>query len=768
MEEGSLLQEALNNENSLENALIVDVYLVDHPSQKLKKHNKEASSSSSASSVDNLLALAETAVKLNEFLQTPQPVSTPQQQKQSQDNNYPYPWLQGGDGPVFGVHVTDRIPHLRAVCQYGVSVADEWMLIHKMLQFSALQDLHLNDPRNHANPTGTSKQAPAELAIECWDVDDGQVLLIESADVLPDWVDRIGPINCRHRCWIRAGRVQLIAPMETEEVATATDQSHMSTSLSLEQSLAALVSLSLEQALAALQQNDPARVSAPARVNQAIQATCQRVADKSVLWYHTTALAVPRSVAWLVHSRPDLVAAACQAFAEHAANSSNPKDQQQHQQQQQHQTHRNNDAAEVLAGTCQDWVWTTARLGRTHYSMLRTVMAAPDWNTEHAIPPRYRSIEVKRLQRQCAVQATPHLRYALQLGVRLVAGLDYLILSQHQHQQQQQQQQPVPSPAMSSLTERRVLSYWSRIASECQSAQDGPNGEQWLRQAWQAGPNQATYDIASVLKCPVFEEEVKDYALPLSRPGEELSIVVKKELLKTIHPERDFVLPRPQDVDDEKWMAMPSDEEMGQASVSAQSPIPPRDETLPSSSAPPSSTAAPEENPLDKVLGGFQSFMTGQSGVDGISSHTASKRRPIEINPTVFLNILHTVLQAKSPEDISFAPVVEEQDPFFSQEDYDCMEPEDDDDDDDDDKDNDLVNLMAAMDQELQSAATSRGVDRTHVPEGVKDENIIQDAHVLSNLLESMEAGAGGPGPMQNIMKEMGLVPPTLPSEDEE
>jgi hypothetical protein len=94
------------------------------------------------------------------------------------------------------------------------------------------------------------------------------------------------------------------------------------------------------------------------------------------------------------------------------------------------------------------------------------------------------------------------------------------------------------------------------------------------------------------------------------------------------------------------------------------------------------------------------------------------------------------------------------------------MDPEDDDD--DDKEDIDMTNLMQAMDQELQSAATSRDIDRTNVPEGVTDEKVVQDAHVLSNLLESMDAGAGGPGPMQNIMKEMGLVPPTLPSEDDE
>jgi hypothetical protein len=43
--------------------------------------------------------------------------------------------------------------------------------------------------------------------------------------------------------------------------------------------------------------------------------------------------------------------------------------------------------------------------------------------------------------------------------------------------------------------------------------------------------------------------------------------VVKKGTAERNTQNETFILPRPQDVDDEKWMAAPSDEEMGQASV---------------------------------------------------------------------------------------------------------------------------------------------------------------------------------------------------------
>jgi hypothetical protein len=41
-------------------------------------------------------------------------------------------------------------------------------------EFSALHDLQLNDPTK--TPTTSNNGVPVELAIECWDVDDGRLI----------------------------------------------------------------------------------------------------------------------------------------------------------------------------------------------------------------------------------------------------------------------------------------------------------------------------------------------------------------------------------------------------------------------------------------------------------------------------------------------------------------------------------------------------------------------------------------------------------------
>ena len=48
-------------------------------------------------------------------------------------------------------------------------------------------------------------------------------------------------------------------------------------------------------------------------------------------------------------------------------------------------------------------------------------------------------------------------------------------------------------------------------------------------------------------------------------------------------------------------------------------------------------------------------------------------------------------------------------------------------------------------------------------------EAVAQDVHVLSNLLKSLDASAGGPGPIRNMLSEMGIrAPDVLPSSSAE
>ena len=63
------------------------------------------------------------------------------------------------------------------------------------------------------------------------------------------------------------------------------------------------------------------------------------------------------------------------------------------------------------------------------------------------------------------------------------------------------------------------------------------------------------------------------------------------------------------------------------------------------------------------------------------------------------------------------------------------------------------------MDAELQEkASTSRKLDGGEAidTDNVDDGDVAEGAHVLSNLLQSLEASSGTPGPVGNMLKEMG------------
>ena len=83
-----------------------------------------------------------------------------------------------------------------------------------------------------------------------------------------------------------------------------------------------------------------------------------------------------------------------------------------------------------------------------------------------------------------------------------------------------------------------------------------------------------------------------------------------------------------------------------------------------------------------------------------------------------------------------------------------------------------MRDFMQAMDEELKTAAnTSRQLDGTDDDDygiGIGDDSkVAEDAHVLTNLLQSLDASGGGPGPVQNILKEMGLEPPDVQTQDD-
>jgi hypothetical protein len=65
------------------------------------------------------------------------------------------------------------------------------------------------------------------------------------------------------------------------------------------------------------------------------------------------------------------------------------------------------------------------------------------------------------------------------------------------------------------------------------------------------------------------------------------------------------------------------------------------------------------------------------------------------------------------------------------------------------------------MDSELKNKTQSRNLDTLDEEgENTGDEEIAESAHVLDNLLQSLEASAGTAGPVPNMLKEMRAEPP--------
>lgn len=75
--------------------------------------------------------------------------------------------------------------------------------------------------------------------------------------------------------------------------------------------------------------------------------------------------------------------------------------------------------------------------------------------------------------------------------------------------------------------------------------------------------------------------------------------------------------------------------------------------------------------------------------------------------------------------------------------------------------------LKEAMDAELKATAASRGRE-TGEKQGIANEAVAEDARVLSNLMQSLGASEGAPGPVETMLKEMGINPPKLHSDDME
>lgn len=751
MEEGSLLKEAIERgggnlgEWGTKNTLTVDVYYCwstprDESDDTVVDKEEDNYNDEDSLSVVTLRAVC---ADLNRFIRMsasgyPWFVAVPffelnQLQDHCHDDSVP----STGDGDDRQLRTAPRRLCLRAVVEYGLQVADEWMMVHLLLAYTAKRP---------------------DLAAECRDDDDGQVLLIESAHVLPEWVDddahaAMGE-GCRHRCWIRSGRVRLLSPQ-------------VAPSASVDEALLILGGGGAAAGSTTASREDPDEVLTQ-QLTQAIHSAIKaRVLD--VQHTHRALVFLPRSLveSSLLTNHPHLVIGpAARGFVDHASSSSSTSvsasasasaytasssrvstgcsysSQNFELGPSLFSGTRSN---VVLDGFAEDWMWTTLVFGRTHYAMLRQ-FCSPSWPDSDSVPGCFVEWLAKKQQYQSPSNAAvmlkrlstfpPHAKHAICVGVRLLVGLGQLL-------------QKGPSSAADKTKLCRSSDEWKQL----QSGLERCFGERPLQPAHQTEHNH--------------------------------------EILIPEPPSFDHV-----DVED--WMNI-SEQEMQRLTRGTLNPTVDR-------LGEPFHAGKPTTAALENVLGGVKAFMGGTSdvlGVDtvGAAASSVAGRRPTApstdaslalfvVDPVAVLNLLHATLKAPTAEDLivplkhpdTDPQTTTEADTYFSEQDYQDLIVDDEDDDDsstsslsqvdenepvvaasdlDDPDDIGMRELMRAMDLELNRAMDVTDDDLRDADD---DPETVESMHLLSNLLKSLESssGPGSTGPLQNMLKEMGIEPPDV------
>ena len=289
-------------------------------------------------------------------------------------NKHHLPWISGGDGPVFGIHCNlnndeflkekntlvdgddlwqsqpsnsvdnflhggnhkiptkrqpgtnshtnySQQPHLRAICRYGNDVADMWRCISLAIHIS--------------NILSSSKSNNLQCAIECWDVNDGHILLIEAAENLPSWVDDDvlqggvgGPEGCRNRCWLMNGKVHLIPPSSGNAVDSASMDSNDATQLNQRDALKTLmessqkglggsITIASDDVQRAIE-NRLYRTSYKLQTKRQIGSEANKTDPLISPHWHVAAVALPATVARFLQEHPFLAPLLVDSFCKYA------------------------------------------------------------------------------------------------------------------------------------------------------------------------------------------------------------------------------------------------------------------------------------------------------------------------------------------------------------------------------------------------------------------------------------------------------------------
>lgn len=411
------------------------------------------------------------------------------------NKRFQHKWFVGGEGISFGLHCEEEdvgclsIPHLRAVVRYGPHALDEFFSIALMKCISL--DL--------------AKIYGQRVAIECFDIDDGQILLIEGADFLPSWVDdEIGVEAMRKRVYYVNGEVLVLPPSITaQEVSINSSKRFL---LTRKDALDAITSLDRGKDLKNTELQGLNK-AIDQRIHPFLQVLTQNKLDirqqRKILteYYHTSSIVLPLELALLIEHRPDLVPIAIASFCKKSI-----KDDSSVKIGKQMQSQPNGRHIEI---PFENLVFTRIMLPKTLYAMLLT--AAGQLLPPIKIPKHYKSMEVNRIKRQCKSggDGHSHFRHALECGIRLSLGFEWLTSNSTGGDDNKSFRELfVPS------TEQRIAHYIEKVDKAA-----GGDG-QWIQSAWEKGPNKSADDISTILKCPVWNPEITVSGIcPIANPG---------------------------------------------------------------------------------------------------------------------------------------------------------------------------------------------------------------------------------------------------------
>ena len=604
----------------VQNAVIISVYPLD---TAVDQGNEAASGrdSTRANMKDNLRKVAALGHVINDIV-------LPSLRK-----TFNYPWHLGGEGLSFGAECQSidhsdgtAVPHLRAVLRYGHCIADEWYAVAVMYHLMEVLQTQHN----------------IRVGVEMIDADDGQFLLIEAADALPDWVDELGVDGMRHRAWLLDGSVRLLPPSLGNDSGGG--------------------GMSQVEALQSLQSSPSNLIVAPNAVQELIVAKIQpfleamkcRASHSTTMppsvseHLHRAAMVLPLDIAILIRNRPDLIPSAVHAFCRHEGQ------QQKSDTKLQQSIRIGVHSSEIVPNVAfERLVTTVVALSRTTYAVLLSGegLIPPPF----PIPKEYRSVELNRMRRRLKNDAlTDRFRHALEGGIRLTRGFEHL-LGRASSTTGADASDGNGDVLTLGDSEQRVCLHWSRLSNEV-----GIGGGEWILQAWKEGPNGSSEDkrcIDEFLKCPVYRPELTRGGLwPLSHPGkmaQEVALGLFRTVTKSCLTEADFPMTREDEVDGDKWIDLDSPnsaEELMKEIVSSHGER--QNKCL---------TSEQDGQQIQGMLGGLTSFLNTKSDFDGVRRSQVTKtqvqcdesilNKEIKINPRTFIGCLHQSLKVASYGD---------------------------------------------------------------------------------------------------------------------